>query len=80
MKRINKDDNCRQSPPEMNEYQLLYSSWKNMIYLTYLEYNITNINNFQLNIVQGLSQFGVFLHKLEFRERVLGNASNHTYK
>lgn len=34
----------------------------------------------QLNILQGLSQFGVLLHKIEFREKILGYASNVTFR
>ena len=34
----------------------------------------------QLNMLEGLSQFGYLLQKMEFREKILGNASNFAYK
>ncbi|CAH1784493.1 unnamed protein product [Owenia fusiformis] len=34
----------------------------------------------QLNILLGLSHFGVFLQKLEVREKVIGNSANSTYR
>lgn len=34
----------------------------------------------QLNLVQGLSQFGAFLQKLEMREKVLGSSSSNMYR